>query len=127
MFELVKRMAATVLAMLHTRAELFAVEVEEEVLRFFSYLILSLVALVCFSVTALLVILLVIVAFWDTNRIAAIICMMGIFGFGAIGITLYVCHAFRNKPRFLASTLDEISKDIEMIKPAHSVNQEPPQ
>ena len=126
MFELVKRMAATLLVMLHTRAELLAVEVEEEVLRFFCYLILSLVALVCFSVTALLVILLVIVAFWDTNRIAAILCMMGVFGIGAIGIALYVRNAFRNKPRFLSSTLDEIAKDIEMIKPASSANRESP-
>ena len=118
MLELLKRMAANMLAILHTRAELLVVEVEEEVLRLFCYLMLSLVALICFGVTALLAILLVIVAFWDTNRIAAILGMMGVFGIAAVGIALYVRHAFNTKPKFLSNTLSEIAKDAEMVRPA---------
>lgn len=106
------------LAILHTRAELLAIEVEEEFLRLFSYLILSLVALICFGIAALLVILLIIVIFWDTNRIAVVACLAGFFGIVAAAISLGVRNAFRNKPRFLGATLDEISKDIAMIKPA---------
>ncbi len=118
MFELFKRMAVNMLAILHTRAELLAVEVEEEVLRLFCYLILSLIALVCFGLTALLAVLLVVVAFWDTHRMAAVVGMMGVFGITAIGIALYVRHAFNAKPKFLSSTLGEMAKDIEMVRPA---------
>jgi len=111
-------------AVLHTRAELLAVEVEEEVLRLFSYLMLSLVALVCFSVAALLLILLIIVAFWDTYRIAAIVVLTGAFGGAAVGIALYVRNALRTKPRFLSATLSELEKDVDMLRPKRSPEME---
>lgn len=111
-------MAATVLAILQTRAELLAVEVEEEVLRFFSYLILSLVALICFGLATLLAILLIIVIFWDDNRIAAVACLMAFFGIASVALALGVRNCFRKKPKFLAGTLGEISKDVEMLKPS---------
>ena len=41
------RLAASLLAILHTRVELAATEIEEESLRYFSCLILSLAALFC--------------------------------------------------------------------------------
>ena len=123
MFELFKRMAANMLAILHNRAELLVVEVEEEVLRLFCYLILSLVALICFGVAALLAILLVIVAFWDAHRIAAILGMMGVFGIAAVGIALYVRHAFNTKPKFLSNTLGEIAKDVELVRPTDRESQ----
>lgn len=126
MLEIIKRMAASVLAVLHMRAELLAVEIEEEVLRLFSYLILSLIALVCFSVAALLAILLVIVAFWDSYRMTAIFCLMGAFGVGAFMIGRHVRRAFSTRPKFLSATLGEFAKDIEMVKPIRSANQEPP-
>ncbi|MBS1169583.1 MAG: hypothetical protein H6R01_501 [Burkholderiaceae bacterium] len=112
-------------AVLHTRAELLAVEVEEEVLRLFSYLMLSLVALVCFGVAALLLILLVIVAFWDTYRLAAIVVLTGAFGAVAVGIGLYVRNALRTKPRFLSATLSELEKDVDMLRPKRSPEVEP--
>ena len=125
MFEIIRRMAGTMFAVLHTRAELLAVEVEEEVLRLFSYLMLSLVALVCFGVAALLLILLVIVAFWDTYRLAAIVVLTGAFGAVAVGIGLYVRNALRTKPRFLSATLSELEKDVDMLRPKRSPEVEP--
>ncbi len=108
-------MAANLLALLQTRAELLAVEVEEEVLRFFSYLILSLVALICFGIAVLLAILLIIVIFWDTNRVLVVACLTGFFGIAAVVIGAGVCNCFRKKPKFLSNTLGEISKDVEML------------
>lgn len=112
-------MAATVFAILHNRAELLAVEVEEEVLRLFSWLILSLVALICFGVACLLAIMLVVVAFWDTHRLTAIAVLMGAFGLAAAIIGLRVRAAFNSKPRFLAATLEELSKDADMLTPSN--------
>ena len=113
-----KRMAATLVAILQNRAELLAVEVEEEILRFFSYLILSLVALICFGVACLLAIMLVVVAFWDSYRIASIAVLMGLFGLAAVWIGLRVRNALRTKPRFLSVTLGELAKDVDTFNPA---------
>lgn len=118
MFDLVKRMAAGVLAILHTRAELLVVELEEEVRRFFAYLILSLVALVCFGIALLLAILLIIVIFWESHRIAVVAGLTGFFGVAAAAIALGVRSSLRSKPKFLGATLGEIARDIEVLRPA---------
>ena len=118
MIDLIKRMVANMLAILQTRAELLAIEVEEEVLRFFSYLILSLVALVCFGIATLLAILLIIVVFWDSNRVTVIACLTAFFGVAAIVVAMGVRNCFRSKPKFLSNSMGEISKDIEMLRPS---------
>lgn len=117
MFNTLKRMAGTLLAMLQTRAELLAVEVEEEVQRLFGYLLLSLVALFCFGMTVLLAILLIVILFWESHRVAAVACLMGFFAITAVCISLWVRSCYRQKPRFLSATLNEFSKDIKALTP----------
>ena len=115
MFNNLKRMAGTVLAMAQTRAELLAVEIEEEVQRLFGYLMLSLVALFCFGIAVLLAILLIIILFWDTHRVAVVAGLMGFFAILTIGIGLWVRNCYRQKPRFLSATMNELSKDIQAM------------
>jgi len=112
-------MAANLLSILETRAELLSLEIEEEILRFFSYLILSLVALLCFGVAILLAILLIIVIFWDVNRIAVVASLTGFFGIAAIAIGLGVRNCYRKKPKFLSNSLGELSKDVEILRPSN--------
>ena len=118
MFNNVKRMAGILLAMMRTRAELAAVEIEEELQRLFGYLMLSLIALFCFGIAVLLGVLLIIILFWESHRIAVVIGMMGFFLFAAIGISMWVRNCYRQKPRFLAATMDEFSKDIQAVRGA---------
>jgi uncharacterized membrane protein YqjE len=118
MLKMIKRMAGTLLAMLQTRAELLAVEVEEEVQRLFGYLMLSLVALFCFGIAVLLAILLIIILFWDTNRVAVVACLMGFFAITAICLVLWLRNSCQKKPRFLSATLNELSKDVEALTPS---------
>ena len=113
---LIKRMAGTLLAMLQTRAELAAIEMEEQVLRFFSYLMLSLVALFCLGMTVFLGTILIITLFWDTHRIAAVSGMMVFFGVAAVVMALCVRTRFRSRPRFLSATLNEIGQDVAVLK-----------
>lgn len=117
MFNNLKRMAGTLLAMAQTRTELLAVEIEEELQRLFGYLMLSLVALFCFAVTVLLAVVLIIILFWDTHRVAAVLCLMGFFAIAAIALGLRVRNAYRQKPRFLSATMQELSKDVETLSP----------
>lgn len=110
------RMAGALLAIFHTRVELFTVELQEEAQRLLSYFILSLVALFCVMMTFLLGIFLVIVLFWDSYRILAISGLLVFFGGAAVLIAIGIRSSYRKKPRMLAYTRGEIAKDIERLK-----------
>ena len=98
------RVAATLAAILRTRLKLAAVEMEEESLRYLTYLGLAMLALLLLFVGLVLLVFLVIVMFWDTHRIAAIATLVG------------VRASFRNKPKLLSFTMDELSKDLDALQ-----------
>jgi uncharacterized membrane protein YqjE len=110
------RLFATVIATLHTRVELLTVEVEEEALRYFSYLLLSLAAMACLGIAVLLAILLIVVIYWDTHRIPVLLGLIGFFAVAAIGITLGIRSNYRRKSHLLAHTLAEMAKDVEALR-----------
>jgi uncharacterized membrane protein YqjE len=115
--ESVSRLAGTFIAILQTRLELIGVEVEEESLRFFSYFLLALAAMMCFGMAVLLSVLLVIVIYWDTQRLAVLISLMVLFTLSGATIMFGVRRNYRMKPRMLSHTLKELSRDIEWLKP----------
>ena len=114
----VSRFAGSIVAIVHTRLELAAVEVEEEFIRLFSYLLSALIALFCLGVAVLLAILLIVVVYWDTHRIPVLLGLISAFGLAGVLIGLAIGRDFRKKPRLLSSTLTELTKDIESLKPA---------
>ena len=95
------KVAGTLLAIAKTRAELIAIELEEEWVRLLSYLLLSLSALFCLALTVFLAVILVIVLCWDSCRIPG-----------------SVRRSFRRKPRLLELTRQEIAKDIDRLTPS---------
>lgn len=109
------RLLATLIATLQTRAELLTVELEEEALRYFFYLLLSLAAMACLGVAVLLAIFLIVVLYWDTQRIPVLLILIGFFTFCAIAIGLGVRSNYRRKSRLLAHTLAELAKDAEAL------------
>lgn len=110
------RMARTLLAIFQTRAELFAVELQEGAQRLLFSLVLSLMALFCFVTAVFLAIFLVIVLFWDGYRLWAIGGLMVFFGAAAFFIGLGVRSRFRQGPGMLAETRAELAKDIERFR-----------
>jgi uncharacterized membrane protein YqjE len=109
-------MVSILLAILHTRVELLAVEAQEEAQRLLFYLVLSLAALFCAAMAFLLVVFLVIVLFWDTWRIGVICGLMVFFSGAALLIGLGIRSSYRKRPGVLAYTRNEIAKDIERFK-----------
>lgn len=109
------RCASGFVAILQTRLELAAVEVEEESLRFLAYLALCMLAMVCISLAITLLTLFVIVLFWDSHRIVAILGMAALYGLAAAALLLGVRSNFRRKPKLLAFTLAELHKDVASI------------
>jgi len=120
--ESVGRLGATLVAMVQTRLELAAVEVEEESQRLLGYLLFSLLALVLFGMAMLLVAFLIIVIFWDSYRIPAVAGLAVLFaGAGAL-VALKVKAGFASKPRLLEHTFAEMRKDISYLQNARQGN-----
>ena len=118
-FESVSRLAASFVAVIQTRLELAAVEVEEEFLRLFSYVLLTVAALFCLGVAVLLAILLIVVVYWDTHRIPVLLGLISVFGVSSALIAVAIVQGYQKKPRLLSATLSELTKDIDSLKTSH--------
>ncbi|MES2105796.1 MAG: phage holin family protein [Pseudomonadota bacterium] len=113
----IARLATTLLDILQTRLELVSVEVEEELARYATYLVLVLIALFCAGIAVLLCLLLVIALFWDSSyRLAVLFALIALFAGSSIGLGLWLRQALRSKPRLFAHTLAELGKDKSALQ-----------
>lgn len=113
----VSRLAGTLIAILKTRLELITVEVEEESLRFFFYFLFALAAMFCLWMVLLLGALVLVVIYWDTQRVPILISLMFLFALFSVTITIGIRKHYRRKPKMLVHTLKELSRDIEELTP----------
>ncbi len=111
LFDSLKVLAATLLAIAHTRLELLSTELEEERVRLSSMLVWTLVALFCAGLGVVLATLFVVLALWDTHRLLALGIPAILFLLGAALAWLVVRGKARAKPRLFAASLTELSKD----------------
>lgn len=116
LFHSLNSLAATLVAILQTRADLISTEIEEERERLKEMILLTVVALFCVSLGVLLFTLLVVVVFWDTHRLY----VLGGFSIFYLALGLSVGWIARkkglDKPQFLSATLSELAKDREHLK-----------
>lgn len=104
-------LARTVVALVETRIEIFASEIDEERARLARVLVLAVVAAFCLGLAVVLLVLLVVVIFWDTNRLLAVGVIASVFALGALAALLALRSAIRLRPKFLSATLAELRKD----------------
>lgn len=107
--------AATLVAIVQTRLELLSVDMEEERVHYLSLLILVQVALFCLGVGVVLATILLVVIFWDTQRILVLGLLAGLFLTGGIGAGLFAMHKIKTKPRIFAASLLELFKDRQRL------------
>jgi uncharacterized membrane protein YqjE len=111
LFDSVKVLVGTLLAMAQTRLELLSTEIEEQRAWLGALLVWTLVALFCAGVGVVLATLFVIMSLWDTHRLFALGIPAILFLLGA-GLALrIVLGKARAKPRLFAASLGELSKD----------------
>jgi uncharacterized membrane protein YqjE len=115
LFDSLKVLTATLIAIAHTRLELLSTELEEERLRLSSMLVWTLVALFCAGLGVVLATLFVVVVLWDTYRLLALGIPAILFILGAALAWLVVRGKARAKPRLFAASLTELSKDREEL------------
>jgi uncharacterized membrane protein YqjE len=109
-------LARTLVALVETRIEIFASEIDEERTRLARVVVLAVVAAFCLGLAVVLLVLLVAVIFWDSNRLLAIGVIAGVFVLGALAALLALRSAVRQRPKFLSATLAELRKDGEELE-----------
>ena len=107
--------AATFVAIAQTRLELLSADMEEDREHWLSLLALALTALFCLGVGVVLATILLVVIFWDTQRLLVLGMLAGSFLMGGIAAWLFAMHKIKTKPRIFTASLLELSKDRRQL------------
>mgnify|MGYP003462368741 FL=1 len=115
LLESLSTLAATLVAIAHTRLDLLSTDVEEDRAHVLSLLVLALAALFFIGVGVVLAAILLVVAFWDSHRLLALGSLAGFFLAAGVGAWAYALHKARTKPRLFAASLSELLKDRQQL------------
>jgi uncharacterized membrane protein YqjE len=119
LFESLRRLGATLLAILHTRAELFAREFQRERMRITRLLLLGVGALFFFSLGMLTLTMFIIVLFWDSQRLVVIGFLTALYLGIAAGLIIYAKREVARATRPFATTVAELKKDRDQFSSSH--------
>jgi uncharacterized membrane protein YqjE len=111
LLESLRNLAKTFVALVQTRIEIFASEIDEERTRLARIVVLALTALFCLGLAVVLFVLLIAVLFWEDNWLLAIGVLAGVLALGGTAALLAVRAEVRQRPKFLSATLAELRKD----------------
>ena len=111
LLESLRNLARTFLAIVQTRLEIFASEIDEQRALLARIAVLSAIAAFCLGLAVILLVLFAVVLFWDTNRLLAIGVLAGVFAAGGIAACVMLRAAIARRPKLLTATLAELRKD----------------
>jgi uncharacterized membrane protein YqjE len=108
-------LTSTLVAIFHTRLELLSTDIEYTQAHFISLLALVLAALFFIGVGVVLATILLVVAFWESDRLLVLGSLTGCFLVAGVAAGAVATHRARNKPRPFAASLAELSKDRQLV------------
>ena len=111
----VREFARTLLSFALTRTRLAATEIEEQALRLIEIVVWLAVALFFTGIAIVFVAVLVVLLFWDSNRLLAAGLIAALFVFCSAGAALIAGRCLRERPKFLAATLAELEHDRDTL------------
>ena len=111
----VRDFARTLLSFVLTRARLAATELEEQALRLTEILIWVAAAGFFLGVAVLFTAILVVLAYWDSNRVLAAGLLTLLFVSIGTGAALFARQLLRERPKMLAATLAELERDRDTL------------
>jgi uncharacterized membrane protein YqjE len=117
LFESLRTLLGTLVAMARTRAELFGNELEQELRRIVGMLVGAMVVLALASLALLFAALTIVVSAWETHRVAATAWVAAGFVMLAVIACMVTVRRGRRTTRLLAATLDELERDLEQLRP----------
>jgi uncharacterized membrane protein YqjE len=107
--------ARTLLSFVLTRTQLAATELEEQGLRLIEIVIWLTIALFFLGVAVVFAAVLVVLLFWDSNRLLAAGLLAAIFVAISAGAALLARQRLSERPKLLAATLAELERDRDML------------
>jgi uncharacterized membrane protein YqjE len=110
-----QRMLATLLTLAHTRLELVAVEIEEQLRRAASVLLWSVLAIFFGSLTVLLLAITIVIAFWEEHRLLAAGLVTGTFALMAVVAVICILRQLRARPKLLSASVAELARDAAAL------------
>lgn len=110
------RLGATSLLLARQRLELAALDVEEELAHTGNFLVGALATALLATLSLGALAATVVVVFWDTARIAALVGVTLAFSIATAAAAWRCRRALRDKPPFLGATLGELAKDGDRMR-----------
>jgi uncharacterized membrane protein YqjE len=111
----VRELARTLLSFALTRSRLAATELEEQALRLIEILVWLAVAAFFLGVALVFAAVLVVLLFWDANRLLATGLLAALFVSAGAGAAWVARARLRERPKFLAATLAELERDRDSL------------
>ncbi len=115
LIDTIRDMAATLVAMAHTRLDLLSTDLEEDREHWMSLAVTAVFAVFCLGIGVVLAVLLVVVFFWDTHRMLVLGLLAGVFLAAGLAAGRQVKHLASAKPRLFTSSLSELFKDRQQL------------
>jgi len=110
-----RELARTLLSFAETRTRLAVTELEEQSIRLVEILLWLAAALFFAGVSLLFIAVLIVLHFWDSDRLLAAGLIAALFVGAGLLSALMVRWRMRERPKFLAATLAELQRDKERL------------
>src|ERR1700682_1106866 len=110
-----RHLAENFVALLQTRLEIVASELDEGRARLARIAVLAALAAFCLGLAVILLVFFLVVLFLETNRLLAIGVLTGVFAAGGIAACLVLRLEIARRPKFLSATLEELRKDANNL------------
>jgi len=107
----VREFARTLLSFVLTRTRLAATEIEEQALRLIEILVWITAAAFFLGIAVVFAAILVVLVYWDANRLLAAGLLAALFLAAGGGAALFAQRLLRERPKLLAATLAELERD----------------
>lgn len=114
LFDSIRNLVATSVAIIQTRLEILSTEVEEEKIRIAQLLMFAALSFFFLSLGVVFLALLLVVLFWDTNRVAVLGSLAGIFL--AAGVISWLAYRTKTKSKIFATSISELAQDRNQLK-----------
>ena len=116
MFDSLRALLATLVALAQTRLELLTVELEQESERLVGTLLWAILGIFCGGLAVLMMALTIVIVFWDGHRLLAAGLVALLFASLAVAAGLVGRHRLRTRPRFLSGTIGELERDARALE-----------
>ncbi|MGZ8263439.1 MAG: phage holin family protein [Burkholderiales bacterium] len=113
LFESLRGLGSTLVAVLHTRVELLSTELERERARVVRVLLLAVVAVFFLGLGALTLTIFIVVLFWDSQRLVAIGFLTAVYLAIGLGVLMFAKRDMSRRSPLFSATRAQLTKDRE--------------